>query len=300
MLGCRVLPVPVMRSIDKDAAEWALAVIRLLLFEHPIGYFGGVDCRTTGQKHFGQAICHGLFRTGGRTRAGPAVRHDPRAVPLLAALLEEQIGYVQTFTAAAVSGDPGLLPALRKYDRADPGVGEAMQSCDPAAVEGHDVAACALLDAIYALLPAVDAAVHASRFEANLTLLLVTADRGLVTWNADALLIRAGGDPRRGKAQSPRPGAITGRGHESSGPGGVRANAQCWKRRRRDTVFDKLGLAHTTGCIRCVLAVLPYREFQDASEPVRRGRRCRPWGRRGRDGGRRCGRSERAVRRSLG
>ncbi|MGW7102758.1 HEAT repeat domain-containing protein [Streptomyces sp. NPDC054838] len=131
---------------------------------------------------------------------GLAVRRDPGAVPLLAALLEERTAYVQTFTAAAVLGDPGLLPALKRYDPADPGVGEALQTCDPAAREGRDAAACALLDAVYALLPAADTALYASRFEANLTLLLITAGRGEVTWNADALLVRAGGDPRRAAA----------------------------------------------------------------------------------------------------
>ncbi|MFJ7960675.1 HEAT repeat domain-containing protein [Streptomyces sp. NPDC096319] len=128
---------------------------------------------------------------------GLAVRRDPRAVPLLAALLGEPTAYVQTFAAAAVLGDPGLLPALRTYDPADPGVGEALRACDPAARERRDAAADALLDAVYDLLPAADAALYASRFEANLTLLLVTAGRGEVTWNADALLVRADGDPRR-------------------------------------------------------------------------------------------------------
>lgn len=131
---------------------------------------------------------------------GLAVRRDPGAVPLLAALLEEPTAYVQTFTAAAVLGSPGLLPSLSKYDPADPGVGEALQTCDPAARERRDAAAYALLEAVYALLSEADAALYASRFEANLTLLLITADRGEVTWNADGLLVRAGGDPRRAAA----------------------------------------------------------------------------------------------------
>lgn len=128
---------------------------------------------------------------------GLAVRRDPGAVPLLAALLGEPTAYVQSFGAAAVLGDPGLLPALSTYDPSDPGVGEALRNCDPAARERRDTAACALLDAVYDLLPTVDAALYASRFEAHLTLLLLTAGRGEVTWDADALLVRADGDPRR-------------------------------------------------------------------------------------------------------
>ncbi|CAM5603572.1 hypothetical protein ACWD5B_25150 [Streptomyces tanashiensis] len=131
---------------------------------------------------------------------GLAVRRDPGAVPLLAALLQEPTAYVQTFTAAAVLGDPGLLPALRKFDPADPGVGEALGCCDPAARERRDAAAGALLDVVYDLLPSADAALVASRFEAHLTLRLVTAGGGGATWNADALLVRAGGDPRRAAA----------------------------------------------------------------------------------------------------
>ncbi|WP_405491884.1 HEAT repeat domain-containing protein [Streptomyces sp. NBC_00096] len=128
---------------------------------------------------------------------GLAVRRDPGSVALLAALLDEPTAYVQTFNAAAVLGDPGLLPSLNKYDPADPGVGEALAACDPAARERRDAAACALLEAVCALLPEAGAALYASRFEANLTLLLITPGRGEVTWDADALLVRAGGDARR-------------------------------------------------------------------------------------------------------
>ncbi|MCX4985856.1 HEAT repeat domain-containing protein [Streptomyces sp. NBC_00572] len=128
---------------------------------------------------------------------GLAVRRDPGAVPLLAALLDEPTAYVQTFNAAAVLGDPGLLPSLTKYDPADPGVSEALQACDPAARALRDAAAGALLEAVYARVPEADAALYASRFEANLTLSLVTAAHGVVTWNADGLLVRADGDPLR-------------------------------------------------------------------------------------------------------
>lgn len=131
---------------------------------------------------------------------GLAVRRDPRAVPLLAALLEEPTAYVQTFNAAAVLGDPRLLPSLRTYDPADPGVREALQACDPAARERRDAAAWALLEAVHALLPTTDGALYASRFEANLTLSLSTGGHGELTWNADALLVRAGGDPERAAA----------------------------------------------------------------------------------------------------
>ncbi|MFJ2092078.1 HEAT repeat domain-containing protein [Streptomyces sp. NPDC087901] len=131
---------------------------------------------------------------------GLAVRRDPRAVPLLAALLEEPTAYVQTFNAAAVLADPRLLPSLRSYDPADPGVQEALQACDPAAREQRDAAAWALLEAVHALLPAADWALYTSRFETNLTLVLSTAGHDGLTWNADALLARAGGDPERAAA----------------------------------------------------------------------------------------------------
>ncbi|MEU6895388.1 hypothetical protein ABZ934_27140 [Streptomyces sp. NPDC046557] len=45
----------------------------------------------------------------------------------------------------------------------------------------------------------MDPALYASRFKANLTLPLITAERGEVMWNADALLVQPVGnrDARR-------------------------------------------------------------------------------------------------------
>ncbi len=127
---------------------------------------------------------------------GLAIRRDPRSVPLLAQLLAADSAHLHTFQAAAVLADPALLPALRTYDPSDPGVTEALTTCDPQLRVLRDRDSAALLEAIHRLLPNTDAGLYAHRLEPTLTLTLTAAD-GPVFWDVDRLLERAGGNPER-------------------------------------------------------------------------------------------------------
>ncbi|MFC4506355.1 MULTISPECIES: HEAT repeat domain-containing protein [Streptomyces] len=124
---------------------------------------------------------------------GLALRRDPRAVPLLTELLAADSAHLHTFRAAAVLADPALLPALERYEPADPGVAEALEACAPGRRERRDRAAATLLEEVYRLLPDTDAAVSAHRMEATPVLTLTAGDTPL-TWNVDRLLVRADGD----------------------------------------------------------------------------------------------------------
>ncbi|MFI1352442.1 HEAT repeat domain-containing protein [Streptomyces sp. NPDC020898] len=130
---------------------------------------------------------------------GLAIRRDPRSVPLLGQLLAADSAHLHTFQAAAVLADPTLLPALRAYDPTDPGVTEALTTCDPQLRAPRDRDSAALLKTVHRLLPNTDAALYAHRMEPTLTLTL-TAPDGPLFWNVDRLLERAGGNPERAAA----------------------------------------------------------------------------------------------------
>ncbi|MFE2917661.1 HEAT repeat domain-containing protein [Kitasatospora indigofera] len=128
---------------------------------------------------------------------GLARRRDPRAVPLIAELLDDEAGaHVLTFRAAAILGAAELLPHLEHYDPADPGVADALAGCDPAARARDEAFAAALLDALHRRAPDSDAAVHAERFETGLTLTLTVAGE-ILHWSVEGLSGRSAGAPER-------------------------------------------------------------------------------------------------------
>jgi HEAT repeat protein len=128
---------------------------------------------------------------------GLARRHDPRAVALLAELLDDEDGaHVHTFQAAAILGAPELLPYLENYDPEDIGVAEALSACDPAARDRLDELAAALLRALHRQLPSADVALYAHRFDTGLTL-DVTISADTRSWSVEALLKQAGNDPEQ-------------------------------------------------------------------------------------------------------
>ncbi|MCX5213866.1 HEAT repeat domain-containing protein [Kitasatospora sp. NBC_00240] len=131
---------------------------------------------------------------------GLARRRDPRAVPLLAELLDDEAGaHVLTFRAAAILGAAELLPHLEHYDPADPGVADALAGCDPAVRARDEAFAAALLDTLHRQAPDSDAAVHAERFETGLTLTLTAAGE-ILHWSVEGLLDRSAGAPDRAAA----------------------------------------------------------------------------------------------------
>ncbi|GAA4508973.1 hypothetical protein GCM10023191_069420 [Actinoallomurus oryzae] len=128
---------------------------------------------------------------------GLARRRDPRATPLAIELLEAEQGiYSWGLEAVACLRDPALLPYLAGYDATSPAVAAALRECDPAARLQRDDFAAALLQAVYDRSPAADAAVFSTLLETGLTL-RTTGAGGTGDWSVEALMERAGGDPRR-------------------------------------------------------------------------------------------------------
>ncbi|TWF73217.1 HEAT repeat domain-containing protein [Kitasatospora viridis] len=134
-----------------------------------------------------------------RTEAirGLACRHDPRAVPLLIALLDNPEGaHVLTFNAAQVMGVPELLPALLEYEPGDDWVTDAVNACNPVRRARLDACAWELVTELHRLRPDLDAAVSMERFGWSRRLGLGAAV-GSEGYDVEALLARADGDPVR-------------------------------------------------------------------------------------------------------
>lgn len=128
---------------------------------------------------------------------GLARRHDPRAVPLLAELLDNPEGaHIHSFGAAQIMGLPELLPALLEYEPDGLGVTAAVNACDPARRARLDAAAWDVLCALDRLRPDLDASVYMERFDHGLSLGL-GAVLGSSDYDVEALLRRADGDPAR-------------------------------------------------------------------------------------------------------
>ena len=128
---------------------------------------------------------------------GLARRHDPRAVPLLAGLLNDPDGaHDQTFQAAQIMGDPRLLAPLLQYEPRDAGVAAAVHACDPAFRARLDDHARSLVCALHRMRPDLDAALYVERLDSVL-LLGFDAALGPSRFDVQALLERAGHDPAR-------------------------------------------------------------------------------------------------------
>lgn len=128
---------------------------------------------------------------------GLARRHDLRAVPLLAGLLDNPEGaHVLTFHAAQIMGVPELLPALREYEPDVVEATAAVNACDPLQRAQLDEAAWALVGALHRLHPDLDVCLYMERFDAGLKLGL-DASCGSAGYDVETLLNRAGGEPAR-------------------------------------------------------------------------------------------------------
>ncbi|MFJ4185302.1 HEAT repeat domain-containing protein [Kitasatospora sp. NPDC089509] len=175
------------RDADPDVRNWATftlgfqveadsPAIRAALWERTADE--NADARAEG--------IHGLAR-----------RHDPRAVPLLAELLDNPEGaHVLTFRAAQIMGVPELLPALLEYQPDGAGVTAAVHACDPVWRAQLDAFAWELVSALDLLRPDLDAGLSMERFDWGLSLGL-GAGSGASGYDVEALLARAGGDPAR-------------------------------------------------------------------------------------------------------
>ncbi|MFI5532128.1 HEAT repeat domain-containing protein [Kitasatospora sp. NPDC051853] len=124
---------------------------------------------------------------------GLARRHDPRAVPLMAELLDDPEGVSSlTFRAAGILGAPELLPYLRQYNLKDSDVSDAVEACDPEERARLEAAGWELLHELDRLRPDLRAGLYRPRFEEGLSLVVGEGD-----YDVAALLRRAGGDPAR-------------------------------------------------------------------------------------------------------
>jgi hypothetical protein len=131
---------------------------------------------------------------------GLARRHDPRAVDLLAALLDAEDGADPlNFQAAQILGAPALVPHLSRHDTQSPEVAAALAECDPTARAYRDQAAAALLEAVHRELPDANASLTAHRFDPGLTLDLTLAGETR-SWFVEPLLARASGDAEKAAA----------------------------------------------------------------------------------------------------
>lgn len=129
---------------------------------------------------------------------GLARRHDPRAVPLIARLLDSDDGsQVFTLDAAAILGVPELLPALAAHEPDPPETDRAIAACDPVRRARLEDDAWTVVVELDRLRSDIGAALSSPRYESVHSMKLThreTADAG---YDAAALLSRAVGDPVR-------------------------------------------------------------------------------------------------------
>ncbi|CAM5497146.1 hypothetical protein SAVIM338S_03539 [Streptomyces avidinii] len=128
---------------------------------------------------------------------GLARRRDPRAVPLLVELLGNPGGaHVHTFEAARIMGAAELLPALMGYEPDSVGVTAAVRACDPVLRAQLNSCVGELMARLHRLRPDLDAAVYRELFGPDLRLAVLRPE-GCSSYDVEALLDRAGGDPVR-------------------------------------------------------------------------------------------------------
>ncbi|MEV6143197.1 HEAT repeat domain-containing protein [Streptomyces sp. NPDC051992] len=129
---------------------------------------------------------------------GLARRHDPRAVPLIAQLLDSDDGsHVFTLDAAAILGVPELLPALAAHEFDPPETDQAIAACDPVRRARMEDDAWTVVVELERLRSDIGAALSSPRYESVHWMKVThreTADAG---YDAASLLTRAGGDPVR-------------------------------------------------------------------------------------------------------
>ncbi|MGW1179052.1 HEAT repeat domain-containing protein [Kitasatospora sp. NPDC002543] len=129
---------------------------------------------------------------------GLARRHDPRAVPLIAQLLQcNADDHTFAIQAAEILGAPELLPALNTREPDSPETAQAIAACDPARRARIENDAWAVVIELDRLRPDLGAALSSPRYESVHNMKVThreTADAG---YDVASLLTRADGDPTR-------------------------------------------------------------------------------------------------------
>ncbi|MFF4079424.1 HEAT repeat domain-containing protein [Streptomyces sp. NPDC001777] len=139
---------------------------------------------------------HGEVREEGAR--GLARRHDPRAVPLIARLLESDDGsHVFTLDAAEILGVPELLPALAAYAPDPAEADRAVAACDPVRRARMEDDAWAVVVELERLRPDLGAALSSPRYASVHGMEVTHRGTAGAGYDVAALLARAGGDPVR-------------------------------------------------------------------------------------------------------
>ncbi|MFF7633059.1 HEAT repeat domain-containing protein [Kitasatospora sp. NPDC008050] len=129
---------------------------------------------------------------------GLARRHDPRAVPLIAHLLDSDDGsQIFTLDAAEILGVPELLPALAAYEFQGSDTDRAIAACDPVRRARMEDDAWTVVVELERLRPDIGAALSSPRYESVYRMQVTHRETVDASYDAAALLTRADGDPVR-------------------------------------------------------------------------------------------------------
>ncbi|MEU1423947.1 HEAT repeat domain-containing protein [Kitasatospora sp. NPDC005751] len=184
--------IRLMRDHDPDVRNWAAFTLGFQLEQDTTAIRDALWRCATDE-------CGEVREEGAR---GLARRHDPRAVPLIAGLLECD-GWSHSFTldAAEILGVPALLPALAGCEPDSPETDRAVAACDPVRRARMEDDAWTVVTELERLRPGIGAALSSPRYESvhrmRLTLRATHREGADADYDVAPLLTRAGGDPVR-------------------------------------------------------------------------------------------------------
>ncbi|MFB7470391.1 HEAT repeat domain-containing protein [Kitasatospora sp. NPDC056184] len=176
------------RDQDPDVRNWAAFTLGCQLDHDTAAIRDALwTCATDEDGEVRQEAARGLAR-----------RRDPRAVPLVARLLDSADGpQVFLLEAAEVLGAPELLPALHAYEHDPDGTDRAIKACDPVQRARIEDDAWTVVVELERLRPGVGAALDSPRHESVHHLRVTVRGTAGAAYDAASLLARADGNPTR-------------------------------------------------------------------------------------------------------
>ncbi|MFF2040525.1 HEAT repeat domain-containing protein [Kitasatospora sp. NPDC058170] len=176
------------RDQDPDVRNWAAFTLGFQLEQDSTAIRDALwTCTTDADGEVREEGARGLAR-----------RHDPRAVPLIAHLLDSDDGsQIFTLDAAEILGVPELLPALTAYGFHAPETDRAIAACDPVRRARMEDDAWKVVMELERLRPDLGAALGSPRYESVYEMQLTHRGWAEAGYDAAALLTRADGDPLR-------------------------------------------------------------------------------------------------------
>ncbi|MEU9045239.1 MULTISPECIES: HEAT repeat domain-containing protein [unclassified Kitasatospora] len=134
----------------------------------------------------------------GEGARGLARRHDRRAVPLIAQLLDSDDWFHDlALDAAEILGVPELLPALAACELDPPGTDRAIAACDPVRRARIEDDAWTVVVELERLRPDIGAALSSPRYESVHWMKVTHREAVDAEYDLASLLTRADGDPVR-------------------------------------------------------------------------------------------------------